>query len=182
MGKSACANILQRLGFNVLDTDDIARDLTQPGSPALQEIQSVFGAGLIDSAGQLRRDKLADLAFNDTVLLRKLEAILHPAIKAAWRAQLAEWRDKGVARAVVVIPLLFETECEADFQTTVCIACSAQTQFQRLRHRGWSAAESHRRIAAQLPIEEKISRAHRVLWSEGSLQSLAGQIDRVFCV
>ena len=157
MGKSACATILRHRGAAVLDADELAHALTKPGQPALIQIQDAFGNGMLDASGALRRSVLADLVFSDPVALKKLESILHPKITAAWRRQLSEWVADGRSFAVVVIPLLFETACEGEFQTTVCVACSAGTQAERLRLRGWAQSETDRRLSAQLPIEQKMA-------------------------
>ena len=179
MGKSACAQLLRQRAIPVVDTDDLARSLTAPGQPALVEIAHAFGSNLLDADGCLRRDKLADLVFHDAAKLKQLEAILHPRITAAWREQVTQWRQEGKPSAVVVIPLLYETGAESSFDQIVCVACSAPTQRRRLLSRGWSDVEVNRRLAAQAQVEEKISRAHRVIWSEGELPVLAAQLDQV---
>ena len=180
MGKSTCADLLRQRAFHVIDTDDLARDLVAPGQPALTEIAAAFGSSLVDDLGQLRRQALADLVFNDQVARHRLESILHPRIGAAWSAQLLRWQGEGVAVAVVVIPLLFETAAETHFDATVCVACTAETQNSRLRARGWLDDEITRRSAAQLPVEQKVARATHVVWSEGNLDALAEQASRVF--
>lgn len=180
MGKSTCAGLLRQRGLPVIDTDDLARELVQPGQPALAEISRAFGASFLDETGRLRRAALADLVFADPVARQKLESILHPKITAAWNAMLGQWRGQGVAVAVVVIPLLFETGAETSFDATVCVACSPGTQQSRLRPRGWSDGEILRRAAAQLPAAEKMTRASHVIWSEGSLAAHNEQAQRVF--
>lgn len=180
MGKSACARLLREQGVRVIDTDDLARDLVQPGQPALREISEAFGASILNEAGELRRDTMADIIFQEVGARQKLEAILHPRITAAWADQLRQWRHGDVSRAVVVIPLLFETAAEARFDSVICVACSAGTQRSRLGGRGWSEAELVRREAAQWPIEQKLARAHRVIWTEGSMAAHAEQVARVF--
>jgi dephospho-CoA kinase len=180
MGKTACAGLLRQRGVRVVDTDDLARDLVQLGQPALQEIAAAFGASCLDETGQLRRDILADLVFNDADARKQLESILHPRIADAWAAQLNQWQREGASRAVVVIPLLFETAAESQFDAIVCVACSAATQHSRLMGRGWSGAKIARREAAQMPIEQKIARAHQVIWTEGSMDAHAEQMVRVF--
>lgn len=179
MGKSTCADLLRRRGFHVIDTDDLARDLVAPGQPALAEIMGAFGSSLVDESGQLRRQALADLVFNDAAARRRLESILHPKIIEAWSAQLAHWQGEGAAQAVVVIPLLFETGAETRFDATVCVACTAGTQNSRLHARGWSDDEITRRSSAQLPVEQKMARATHVVWSEGNLDALTEQTLRV---
>lgn len=180
MGKSTCADLLRQRRFHVIDTDDLARDLVQPGQPALAEIAGAFGPAVLDEGGWLRRGALADLVFNDSEARRRLEAILHPRITEAWSVQLADWRGAGVARAVVVIPLLFETAVETRFDATVCVACTTSTQQLRLCQRGWSPEEMVRRSAAQLPVEQKMARVDHVIWTEGSIEAHAAQAWRVF--
>jgi len=179
MGKSTCAELLRQRGLLVVDTDDLARAFTQPGQPALAEIHQAFGTRILDESGQLRRDLLAELVFNDRAALRQLEAILHPRITGAWRDQVARWGTQGAALAVVVIPLLFETGAEGGFDAAVCVACSTRTQHSRLQARGWSDVEIERRSAAQLNVAEKIARSRFVIWSEGSLASHAAQLERI---
>ena len=179
MGKSTAAQILAGRGAAVVDTDQLARQLTGPGQPALAEIQKSFGGQFIAPDGQLRRDELARLVFADAAARQKLEAILHPRIRSHWRAQVETWRDEGRRTAVVVIPLLFETAAEAQFDKIICLACSAATQRERLQARGWSPEEIARRNSAQWPVEKKMERAHHVIWTEGGVAALAEQLARV---
>ena len=119
------------------------------------------------------------MVFRDEAARRKLEAILHPRIQQLWQRQLAVWKREGRTQAAVVIPLLFETGSASEFDTVLCIACSPAAQRQRLSSRGWTAEQIEQRIAAQMPIAEKMSRAHRVVWNEGGLAGLARQCDRI---
>jgi len=89
------------------------------------------------------------------------------------------WRSEGQQRAVVVIPLLFETNAQAEFDSTICVACSAITQRLRLSERGWSEKEIQHRIAAQLPIEEKIARSDFVIWTEGDMAVHSDQMGLI---
>ena len=109
----------------------------------------------------------------------QLEAILHPRIRQLWRAQMETWRAAGHRLAVVVIPLLFETQAERELDGTLCVACSARTQFERLRARGWSETAIQQRLASQWPAEKKIAVSTYVLWTEGTLALHAAQLDRV---
>lgn len=179
MGKTTAAGWLAQRGIAVCDSDVIARELVEPGQPALEEIRAAFGAGVLDAEGRLRRQELGRWVFADDDARRRLEAILHPRIRAVWRARLAEWRAAGRPVAVTVIPLLFETQAERHFEATICLACSAATQCERLRARGWSPEQIARRNAAQWPIEEKMRRADYVVWTEGTVDVLAGQLERI---
>jgi dephospho-CoA kinase len=179
MGKSACANLLQQRGLPVIDTDQVARDIVEPGQAALLEVQRVFGPEIIDPEGRLRRDVLARRVFGDPSARKQLEAILHPRIRELWRAQIQTWRTHNHLLGVVTIPLLFETNAESELDAVVCVACRADTQAARLRARGWSAEQIAQRLAAQAPIEEKIAKSNYVIWSEGSLDIHAAQLDRI---
>src|ERR1044071_4876378 len=132
MGKSTAADLLRRRGLPVVDSDVIARQVVEPGQPALKEIRAVFGDAIIGPDGRLRRDQLAARVFADAGARRQLEEILHPRIRAVWQAQLDAWRREGRPAAVAVIPLLFETDSARHFDFTICVACSAETQRRRL--------------------------------------------------
>lgn len=182
MGKSTASDFLAQQGIAVVDTDQIARQLVEPGEPALSEIVAAFGADLVDASGRLRRDELARRVFGDTEARQKLEHILHPRIRETWLRQVEQWRAEKRPLGVVVIPLLFETNAEANFNATVCVACSTATQRARLRARQWTDAQIDQRIAAQMPIERKLHLSTYVAWSEGRMEVLQEQLRRIFKV
>jgi dephospho-CoA kinase len=179
MGKSAAAKFLQARGAQIVDTDELARQLVQPGETALAEIQSQFGKNLVAANGQLRRDELARIVFADATARKKLEEIFHPKIRERWLAQIGTWRKENHALAVVVIPLLFETQAESQFDKIICVACSVANQQKRLSERGWSLEQINQRIAAQMPVDQKIARADFVIWTDGDLDSHAAQVERI---
>ena len=179
MGKSTVADCLRQRGLPVMDTDVLARELVEPGQPALAEIAHAFGSEFIGEDGRLLRDKLAGVVFNDATERARLESILHPRITARWRDAVAEWRRQNLRAAVVVIPLLFETGVEAEFDAVICVACSPSTQQARLADRGWTQEEISRRNAAQWPVERKIACARHVVWNDGGKELLAQQLDRI---
>ena len=179
MGKSTAARFFQERGAQLVDADDLAHLLVQPGQPALAEIQSAFGKGVVAPDGRLRRDALAEIVFADAAARKKLEAILHPRIRERWLAQLDAWRGENRPLAVVVIPLLFETQAESHFNKIVCVACSTAAQRERLLARGWTPEQIRQRIAAQMPVEQKIARADFVVWTDGALDVHARQIERI---
>ncbi len=179
MGKSVAARFLRERGAQVVDTDKLAHELVEPGQPALAEIQTVFGRNVVAPGGQLRRGELAQIVFADPAARKKLEAILHPRIQERWLAQIETWHREDRPLAVVVIPLLFETKAESRFDKTVCVACSEAHQRQRLLERGWTPEQIKQRMAAQMPIGEKIARSDFVIWTEGSLEAHAEQFERI---
>ena len=179
MGKSASAQILRDRGVAVVDTDDLAREVVEPGAPALEEVRAVFGSEVIGTKGELRRDVLAQRVFTDSAARTRLEDILHPRIRALWHKQLKTWKGEQHPVAVVVIPLLFETQGESEFDSVICVGCSASTQQQRLLARGWTLEQIAARINAQIPTDEKMLRANYVVWTEGALQVHAAQLERI---
>jgi dephospho-CoA kinase len=179
MGKSTSARLFQERAVPVVDTDDLARKVVEPGQPALAEILAAFGPEMIGPDGRLRRDEMARRVFADSAARQRLEGILHPRIRELWRAQVEVWRAEGRPLALVVIPLLFETKAEAELDATICVACSAATQQERLRSRGWTPEQIEQRLQAQLPTDQKMARADYLIWTEGSLDVHAAQIDRI---
>jgi dephospho-CoA kinase len=179
MGKSTAAGFFLARGVRVVDTDELARQLVRPGQPALAEIQAAFGSHLLTAAGELNRAQLARLVFADAAARKKLEAILHPRIRERWQTQVELWKNEDCPLAMVVIPLLFETQAETCFEKIICVACSPATQRERLSARGWSPEQISQRNAAQWPVEQKIARSHFVLWTEGALASTEQQVARI---
>ncbi len=178
-GKSTCAAFLRARSLPVVDTDDLARQFVEPGQEALAEVAATFGSAILDSQGRLKRRELARRVFNDAEARRRLEAILHPRIREAWWSRMSIWQREGRPVGVVVIPLLFETGAEAEVDVVLCVACSAATQLKRLVARGWSAEETTRRIAAQLPLETKMARADFVIWNEAGLDVHQRQLELI---
>lgn len=180
MGKSTSDRMLRERGIPVVDTDLLAREVVLPGQPALAEIREAFGADVLDEKGELRRDVLGRTVFSDPEARARLETILHPRIRAAWREQMQAWVRSGLHPvAVVVIPLLFETGAERELDLTVCVACSEVSQRQRLRDRGWTDQQASQRIAAQWPVSRKLELANFVIWTEGDLAIHEAQLRRV---
>ena len=179
MGKSTTAAFLLARGARIVDTDYLARELTRPGQPALAEIQNTFGHEIVSADGSLRRDELANIVFVDPVARKKLEAILHPRIRERWLAQIETWRTENAPLGVVVIPLLYETQAETWFDRIVCVGCSENSRHERLLARGWAPEQIHGRIAAQMPVAEKIARAHFVIWTEGEMENHSRQVDGI---
>jgi dephospho-CoA kinase len=179
MGKSTAAGFLWSLGARVVDTDDLARELVQPGQTALAEIAAAFGKNVFTADGALNRSELARLVFADETARKKLEAILHPRIRERWQSQVELWRNANCPLAVVVIPLLYETQAETHFDQIICVACSPASQHERLMSRGWTSDQIRQRIAAQMPVEQKIARAHYVVWAEGLPENSRHQLAAI---
>ncbi len=179
MGKSTAAGFLLQRGARVVDTDDLAHELVRPGQHALAEIEKAFSKKILNPDGSLDRRALAGIVFNDEVARKKLEAILHPRIRESWQSQVEMWRKENCSLAVVVIPLLFETQAESHFDKIICVACSPVSQRERLTARGWSPEQIARRIAAQIPVDQKLTQSHFVIWTEGSPEAHRRQIAEI---
>jgi len=152
-----------------------------PGTEATQAIEKRFGADILDSSGAVDRRKLGPIVFADPAARRDLEAIVHPAVRRAIEAGLRAFEHSSGARfAIVDIPLLFETHREKEFARVIVAACSSATQMSRLMDRGLSEPDAELRLAAQLPIAEKVGKADYVIRTDGSFPETAAQIDEVF--
>jgi len=179
MGKSTSASLLKQRGVAVVDTDDLAREVVEPGQSALKEIEATFGKPVIGPDGALRRDELAKIVFADDTGRQKLEAILHPRIRELWLKQVEVWRATNKPVGAVIIPLLFETTAEKEFDAIVCVACSNASQRERLQKRGWTEDQITQRIAAQWPTQKKMDLSHYVVWTEPNVEAHAAQLDRI---
>jgi dephospho-CoA kinase len=177
-GKSMVAEELAARGAVIIDADLLAREVVQPGTPALAAIIDRFGPEVVRD-GQLDRARLAQIVFADPLARRDLERIVHPAVRA--RAAELERAAGDAAVVVHVIPLLVETGQHQDFDLVVTVDADHETQIQRLMLRnGFSRAEAESRIAAQASREDRKRAADVVLDNTGSLAQLREQIDALW--
>jgi len=177
-GKSVVAAVLRELGFPVLDADSISHKLMEPGQTAHDEILQSFGADLADSSGQIDRHKLAAIVFSDPAKLARLNAILHPRVDQIIFRQLEDWQKSAAHPAAFVeAALLIEAGMATRLDGLVVTWCTLEQQLERLRARGMSETEARRRIAAQLPLEEKLKRATYTVDCSGTLDETRGQVQ-----
>lgn len=180
MGKTTACTFLEAIGCRIVDTDRIARRITEPDGEAYSIVVKHFGREVLDREHRIDRAVLADIVFRDLARRRELESILHPRIRAAWRSEVGKLKDFGTEHIVVVIPLLFETRAESEFEEIVCVACSAQTQTLRLLARGWALEHCAARVQSQLSIERKMDLSSRVIWTDVPLTCVERQCLRLF--
>jgi len=180
-GKSAVAALFHRKGAVVFSADEAARDVLAPGSPALQQVVETFGPDYLLPDGRLDRARLGARVFSDPAARRALEAITHPRILALLRAQIEATRQQDPDALIIVeAPLLYEAGMAGWFDRIVVVAASEPTQIERLRARdGLTEEEARRRIAAQMPLAEKIARADDVIWNEGALADLESPVEAI---
>jgi dephospho-CoA kinase len=177
-GKSMVAEELAARGAVIIDADLLAREVVEPGTPALAAIIDRFGPEVVRD-GQLDRARLAQIVFADPLARNDLERIVHPAVRA--RAAELERAAGDAAVVVHVIPLLVETGQHQDFDLVVTVDADHETQIQRLMLRnGFSRAEAESRIAAQASREDRKRAADVVLDNTGSLAQLREQIDALW--
>jgi dephospho-CoA kinase len=178
-GKSYVAQRLAANGVPVVDADRLAREIVAPGTPGLTTVVERFGHDVLAEDGSLRRQALASLVFADPKARHDLEAIIHPAVRRSIEDFFAALPpDTGIA--VADIPLLYETNRAADFDAVIVAACPPAMQLARVMARdGVSEASARRRIAAQLPIDEKVRQADYVIDTSGTFEQTDEETARV---
>lgn len=170
-GKSAASDRFKELGAGVVDTDEISHALTAPGGDAIEEIRRQFGPEFLLAGGGLDRARMRRLVFGDAAARTRLEAILHPLIRARTRAAIGA---ASLPYVIVVVPLLFETGAGANLvQRVLVVDCEEEEQVRRATARSrLSAAEVRKIMATQLPRAERLRRADDVLANDGDLPAL----------
>jgi dephospho-CoA kinase len=178
-GKSTVANLLISKGANLIDLDRIAREIVEPGQPALTRIAERFGQAIIREDGSLDRKQLGAIVFADASERKALEAITHPEIRALMKARMDEHERLSPDKLVVVdVPLLFESGLEHYFTEVMVVYVPREEQLKRLMARdGLSQEAAEQRLAAQMSIEEKKARADIVIDNSGSMAHLEQQLD-----
>lgn len=177
-GKSAVAAMLRELGFSVLDADSLAHKLIEPGQPAYEEVLREFGSAVTDGQGRVDRAKLGALVFADRAKLERLNAIVHPRVAEAVLRQFAEWQREGTRDAAFVeAALLIESGIQQNLDGLVVTWCRPEQQLERLAARGLSKDEARRRIAAQMPVEEKLHYATEKIDCSGTLEQTREQVQ-----
>jgi dephospho-CoA kinase len=179
-GKSYCLQRLAAHGAPTIDADRLARDAVAPGSPGLAAIVARFGPAILAADGTLDRAGLGRLVFGDGKARAALEAIVHPDVYR----RIREWYANlppGTRVAVADIPLLFETGHNHDFDRVLVAACDPEEQLRRVIARdNLPAADARARLAAQWPIEEKVRRADRVIWTDRGFAETDRQVADVY--
>ena len=179
-GKSYVRQAFEKLGVPTMDADTLAREAVAPGSPGLRRIVERFGPEVLSASGDLDRRRVAAVVFEDAAARRDLEAIVHPYVIEASERWFSALDPATHPFAVYDIPLLFETGRQRDFDTVVVVAAEPATQLRRLRERdGLPETDARRRIAAQLPISEKVARADYVIRTDGSFEDTERQVSQL---
>jgi len=179
-GKSAVAGMLREMGFRVIDADRLGHEVIEPGTPAYDEIVREFGAGVVGPDRRIDRGKLGAVVFADAGKLGRLNKIVHPRVEEEMVRQFAEWEKSGVKDAAFVeAALLVEAGYQKNLDGLVVAWCKPEQQLERLLARGLSEVEARRRIAAQMPAEEKLKFATVKINCSGTIEETRRQVEEL---
>jgi dephospho-CoA kinase len=187
-GKSTVAAMFEKLGAVVVDADAIVHELQARGQPLLDEIAAEFGPQVLAPDGALDREALGAIVFRDVDARQRLNRLVHPKVGAEFARRLQAARDAGAALVVLDIPLLFESRRAGSsgasalpFDATVLVWVPRETQIERqLAREGYGQDEAERRVAAQMPIDEKRELADHVIDNSGSLAETERQVRELY--
>jgi dephospho-CoA kinase len=176
-GKSTVSRRFSELGVPVIDADDIARELVEPGSPALDEIAESLGAESIDASGRLNRSALRRRIFEDPEAKSRLEHILHPRVRAEIQARLT---TIDAPYCLVAVPLLIESGMQDLVDRVLVVDCDPEQQVERVAARDTVPAEQVEAIlSAQLPREQRLAAADDVIDNSGTPEALFLRIEEL---
>ena len=178
-GKSAVAQRLARYGALVIDADQIARGVVEPGTPGLAQVVGLFGAGVLGPDGALDRRRLGEIVFGDDELRARLNAIIHPLVGA----RLRELEEGADADAIIVedVPLIAENGLASAYDLVVVVDVPPRLQEERLvRERGMTPGQVAARMAAQASREQRLAIAGNVVDNSGSLDELDRQVGELW--
>ena len=179
-GKTIVGKMFAQLGAEIIDADQLARDVVEPGQPALGEIVERFGPDVLQVDGRLDRARLGGIVFADAAARAALNAITHPRIRERMAAAVSARKDRsGVL--ILVIPLLYESARTALVEAVIVVWVDPQTQLRRLLERGGLTDEQARqRIAAQMPLDQKRALADHVIDNRGTPEETQRQVETIY--
>ena len=180
-GKSTVCRWLAEHGFRVIDADRVAHDLIRKGQPCFDPVVAAFGTPILDASGEIDRNKLGEVVFQDPARLRRLNALVHPEVIR----QILEQLDRlekfhPLSRVVVDASLMIESGFHKQFKHLIVVSCGADQQVERLMQRNrLSRAQALQRIGLQWPLQAKLPLATVVIDNSGTLQQTRHQVDRL---
>jgi dephospho-CoA kinase len=179
-GKSTVSSMLRELGAPLIDADVVAREVVEPGQPALEEIAARF-PGVLDAAGRLDRQKLGALIFGNDAERVALNAIIHPRIQARVLEKTLELAATGAELVIYDAPLLIENKLHQWMNGVILVSAPRGLQIERLIARnGLTREEAQARVASQLPLEEKAKHATWIVDNAGDLASTRAQVEAIW--
>ncbi len=182
VGKSFVSGVLRELGCRVIDADEVARRVVEPGAEGLRRVVEAFGPGILKDDGTLDRPALGAVVFGDEGRRKLLNSILHPLIMAEQDEQLRRWeREEPRGVAVVDAALMIESGGYKRFDKLVVVHCRPEAQLERLmRRNNLSREEAERRIASQMPQAEKLRYADFAVDTSGDFEDTRRQTEAVY--
>ena len=178
-GKSTVGKYLLEKGVPVCDADDLAHTLMARGSRVFEEILKVFRGDVLDAVGEIDRRRLGTRVFSDKKSLAVLNSIVHPEVKKAWDVWLHERLNGGSRCAGVIVPLLYEIGEGRGWDAVITVCASEDVQIKRLLGRELLPEEIKARLAAQMPVSEKIQLSDYVIINNGTETLLRQQVEIV---
>ena len=176
-GKSTAAKFFGALGVPIIDTDQLARDVVEPGQPPLERLVERFGPGILTEDGHLDRPALRNIVFSDPKARADLEALTHPAIGAAVEARSTQL---GGLYQILVLPLLVEKNLGSQLNRVLVVDCDEELQIRRLQTRDGSTLEQARAILnAQASRTSRLKAAHDVIKNEGDMSAVREQVEQL---
>lgn len=178
-GKSTVSKLLADLGAVIVDSDLIAREVVEPGTPGLAQVVAEFGPAVLTEAGELDRAKVGELVFADESARGRLNAIVHPLVGAR-SAELEEAGREAGKLVVNDIPLLVEVGYAPFFDEVIVVDVPVETQVERAVSRGMTEADVRARISAQASREERLAAATYVIDNTGTLEDLRKRVREIY--
>jgi dephospho-CoA kinase len=176
-GKSTAAKFFGALGVPIIDTDQLARDVVEPGQPPLERLVERFGPSILTEDGHLDRPALRNIVFSDPMARADLEALTHPAIGAAVEARSTQL---GGLYQILVLPLLVEKNLGSQLNRVLVVDCDEELQIRRLQNRDGSTLEQARAILnAQASRTSRLKAAHDVIKNEGDMSAVREQVEQL---
>lgn len=180
-GKSTVAARWRKLGVEVIDADLVAREIVEPGKPALSAIAKTFGDTFLQADGTLNRGKLGAYVFSDPAALARLNALTHPAIMAAVGKRMADAHRAGSPWVAYEAALILENQLAPGLTELVAVICAPETQVQRVMTRnGLDETQARQRVASQTDNATRLAAADHVIENDGSLVELLVAADALF--
>jgi dephospho-CoA kinase len=179
-GKSTVSNLLREKGFTIIDADLEARFAVEVGEPAYNEIVAYFGTEVLQANGEINRPKLGEIIFNNEEKRKKLNSIVHPAVRRRMNKKREKAIENGEKLVVLDIPLLFESKLTSMVDKVLLVYVDAETQLKRLMDRNhYSKEEALSRIKSQMPLTDKIALSDAVIDNNGTIENTELQLTQI---